>query len=113
MGRHQPGRQEKPKYSRCRLVATEIKKDKWEDLLRPTPPLEAEKMLFSLWASAPGVRMDFGDEARAYLHGMARKMAHVELSHEDRRAIVIAAEGDARRPRCRPTFGVGVRSRKG
>ncbi len=37
---------------RCRLVAKEIKKDKREDLFAAMPPIEAKKMLFSLWASS-------------------------------------------------------------
>ena len=48
------GDKEKPEY-RCRLVAKEIKKDKREDLFAATPPLEAKKMLFSLWANVLGL----------------------------------------------------------
>ncbi len=51
---------EKLEY-RCRLVAKEIKKDKRVDLFTATPPPEAEKMLFSLWASVPGLCLVFGD----------------------------------------------------
>ncbi len=48
------GDEEKPDY-RCSLVAKEIKNDKRDDLFAAMPPFEAEKMLFSLWASVPGV----------------------------------------------------------
>ena len=61
----------------------EIKKDKREDLFAATPPLEAKKMLFSLWASVPGMCLDFGDVVRAYLHARARRKVYVELSKED------------------------------
>ena len=37
------------KEYRSRLVAKEIKMDKREDLFAATPPLEAKKMLFSLF----------------------------------------------------------------
>ncbi len=76
------GDKEKPEY-RCRLVAKEIKKDKCEDLFAAAPPLEAKKMLFSLWASVPGLRLDFRDVVRAYFHARARRKAYVELSTED------------------------------
>ena len=36
-------------------------RDKREDLFAATPPLEAKKMVFSLWASVPGLCLDFGD----------------------------------------------------
>ncbi len=45
----------KPEYH-CRIVAKEIKNDKREDLFAATPLLEAEKMLFSICASAHGTR---------------------------------------------------------
>ncbi len=41
------GDEQNPEY-RCRSVATEIKKDKREDLFAATPPLEAKKTFFSL-----------------------------------------------------------------
>ena len=72
------GDKERPEY-RCRLVAKEIKKDKREDLFAATPPLEAKKMLFSLWASIPGMCLDFGDVVRAYFHAKARRRVYVEL----------------------------------
>ncbi len=76
------GDKEKPEY-RCRLVAKEIKKDKREDLFAAPPPLEAKRMLFSPWASVPGLRLDFGDVVRAYSHARARRKVYVVLSKED------------------------------
>ncbi len=58
------GDKENPEY-RYRLVAKEIKRDKREDLVAATPPLEAKKVLFSLFASIPGLCLDFIDVARA------------------------------------------------
>ncbi len=46
------GDKEKPEC-RCRLVAKEIKKDERGYLFAATLPLEAEKVLFSLFASMP------------------------------------------------------------
>ncbi len=40
-------------------------------------------MLVSLWASMPGICLDFGDVVRAYLHARARRRVCVELSKED------------------------------
>ncbi len=57
--------------------------DKQEDLLAATPPLEARKMLFSLWASVPGMRLDFGDVVRAYFRAKARRRVRLVLSKED------------------------------
>ena len=76
------GDKEKPEY-RCRLVAKEIKRDKREDLFAATPPLEAKKALFSLWASVPGMCLDFGDVVRAYFHARARRRVYVDLPEED------------------------------
>ncbi len=73
---------EKPEY-RCRLVAKEINRGKWEDLLAATPPLEAKRVLFSLFASMPETPLDLIDLARAYLRAKARRDAHVELPEED------------------------------
>ncbi len=64
-------------------MAKEIKKDKQEDWFAVVPSLEAKKMLLSLWASMPGMHLDFGDAARAYLHAKARREACVNLSMED------------------------------
>ena len=76
------GDKDKPEY-RCRLVAKEIKEDKREDLFAATPPLEAKEMLVPLWASVPGLCLDFGDVVRAYFHAKARRKVCVELSKED------------------------------
>ncbi len=65
------------------MVAKEIKKDKQEDLLAALPPLEAKNTLFSLWASVPGMCLDFGDVVRDYFHAKARRRACVELSKGD------------------------------
>ncbi len=51
------GDKEKLEY-RCRLVAKEIKKGKREDFFAATPPLEANEVLFSLFASMPGLCLD-------------------------------------------------------
>ncbi len=65
------GDKEKPEC-RCMSVAKEIEKGEREDLFAAPPPLEAKKMLFSLWASVPGARLDFGDVVRAYFRARAR-----------------------------------------
>ncbi len=66
------GDKEKLEY-RCRLVSKEIKKDRREDLRAATPPLEAKKLPCSPRASVPGMRLDFGDVVRAYVHARARR----------------------------------------
>ncbi len=76
------GDKDKPEYG-CRLVAKEVKKEKREDLFAATPPLEAKKMLFSLWASVPGMCLDFRDVVCAYFHARARRKNYVGLSKED------------------------------
>jgi hypothetical protein len=76
------GDKEKPEH-RCRLVAEEIKKDKREDLFAATPPLEANMVLFSLFASMPEMCLDFADAVQAYFHAKARRDAHVDLPKED------------------------------
>ncbi len=43
-----------------------------EHLFAPTPPLEAKKLLFSLWVSMGGMRLDFTKVVRAYFHVKAR-----------------------------------------
>ncbi len=40
-------------------------------------------MLFSLWASKPGMCLGFGDVVRAYFHTKTRRRVYVELSKED------------------------------
>ncbi len=52
---------------RSRLAAKEIKHDEREDLFAATPPLEAQKLLFSQWASICGMCLDPIDAARASL----------------------------------------------
>ncbi len=91
--------EEKPQY-RCRLVVKEIKKDKREGLFAAMPPLEAKKMLFSLWASVPGVWcLDIGDVVGAYFHARARRRECVELLNEDFAGQAwVADEGHARHP---------------
>ncbi len=62
------------------MAAKEIKKDRREDLFAAGPSLEAKKIMFSHWASMPGMRLDFGDAVRAYFRGKARRRARVDLS---------------------------------
>ncbi len=66
------GDKEKPEHRR-RLVAKEIKKGKREDLFAATPPLEAKKVLFLLFASVPETCLYFADVARAYFRARARR----------------------------------------
>ncbi len=40
-------------------------------------------MFVSLWASVPGLCLDFGDVVRACFHARARRRVYVELSKED------------------------------
>ncbi len=81
VGGHNGGK-EKPEY-RCSLVAKEIKQDKRGDLFAATPPLEAKKVLFSIFASLPGLCLNFIDVTRAYLHAKARRRVYVDLPEED------------------------------
>ena len=74
---------------RSRLVAQEIKKDKSKDLFAATPPLEAKKVLLSLFAStavgtsgAP-LALDFVDVCRAYFRADAIRAVYVKLPRED------------------------------
>ncbi len=48
-----------------------------------TPPLEAKKILFSLWSSQEGLCLEFIDVARAYFHAGARRLTYVDLPEED------------------------------
>ncbi len=59
------GDKEKPEY-RCRLEAKEIKKDRREDLFAAAPPLEAKKVLLSLFAGMPEMCLEFTDVVRAF-----------------------------------------------
>ena len=61
------------KINSCDITNKEIKKDKREDLFAATSPLEAKKMPFSLFASMPGMSLNFGDVVRAYFHARARR----------------------------------------
>ena len=61
----------------------EIALNKREDLFAATPPLEAKKMLFSLYASKEKMCLDFIDVSRAYFHAKARRKLYVELPPED------------------------------
>ncbi len=76
------GDMEKPDY-RCRSVAKEIEKGEREDLFAAKPPLEAKKILISLWASVPGACLDFGGVVPSCGHARARGMVCVELSRDD------------------------------
>ncbi len=76
------GDKENPE-NHCRLVAKEVEKDTREDLFAVTPPSEAKKMLFSLWASMPGMRLDFGDAVRACFQARAKRRVYAELSRGD------------------------------
>ena len=94
---------------RCRLVAKEIKRGKREDLFAATVPLEAKKVLFSLFASMPEMRLDFIDVVRAYFHAKARRDACVDLPRKiARRKRAQTQEGDVRREGCSPELGAGV-----
>ncbi len=81
------GDKERPEY-RCTLVAKGIRKDKRSDLLAATPPAEAEKVLFSLFASSPGLCLDFIDVARAYVHATSRRRVCVDLLMEDHHDVM-------------------------
>ncbi len=50
-----------------------------------TPPLQAKRVLFSLFASLPGLRLDFIDVVRAYFHAKARRGVFVDLPEEGQR----------------------------
>ena len=76
------GDTEREEY-RSRLVAMEIAFNKREDLFAATPPLEAKKMLFALFASKEKMCLDFVDVSRAYFHAKARRKLYVELPPED------------------------------
>ncbi len=49
-----------------------------------TPPLEANKVLFSAFASMPGACLDFTDMVRAYFQEKATRDVYVDLPEEDR-----------------------------
>jgi hypothetical protein len=77
---------------RSRLVAKDYKDCTRLDLFAPTPPLEAVKVLFSLWATEgygwrrgidEKMKMDFIDIRRAFFHADAIRDVYVELPEED------------------------------
>ena len=76
------GDAEKEEY-RSRLVAMEIAYNKREDLFAATPPLEAKKILYSLFASRERMCLDFIDVSRAYFHARSRRRMYVDLPKED------------------------------
>ena len=73
-------------------MATEIKKNNREDLFAATPPLEALKLLMSLAMTegvgyekgkeGQGMKLDFIDIQRAYVHALARRKVYVDLPDE-------------------------------
>ena len=87
------GDDEKPEY-RSRLVAKEINREKREDLFAATPPLEAKKALLSMattegigWKKGKkqkGMKLDFIDVRKAYLHAEVQREVFIELPEEDR-----------------------------
>ena len=78
---------------RSRLVAQEINRSKREDLFAATPPLEANKLLFSCAVTEgigfekgckqSGMKLDFIDVRRAYFHAPARRLVFVKLPADD------------------------------
>ena len=81
-----------PEY-RSRLVAKDFKRDKRLDLFAAMPPLEALKLLISLWMTEGvgwenkkgwKIKMDFIDIRRAYFHAEAQRDMYVELPNEDK-----------------------------
>ncbi len=66
------------------MMAKEVKKDKRGGLLRSNALFGSEEdATLALGASAPGLRLGFGDVACAYFQAKARSRAHVDLSMED------------------------------
>ncbi len=91
------------------MVAKEIKRDKREDLFAATPPLEANKVLFSLFTSMPEICLDFIDVVRAYFHAKASRDVCVELPKEDHHEEMCGKlKGDVRHQGCSQKFGPGV-----
>ncbi len=83
MGRREQGGQEESGVQ----VQTSSKGDQARQqrakLFAATPPLEAKKLLFSLWASMEEMCLDFTDVARAYFHARVRREMYVDLPRED------------------------------
>ena len=72
-------------------VAKDFKNGKREDLFAATPPLEALKLLLSLWMTegvgfnsitGEEMKMEFIDVRRAYFHADAVRDMYVELPDE-------------------------------
>ena len=86
------GDESKPNY-RSRLVAQEIRRGPDEDMFAATPPLDANKCLFSLvmTKSARGRAQNFRekskllfiDVSRAYFYAPSRRAMYVKLPEED------------------------------
>ena len=82
------GDEVRPEY-RSRLVAQEVKKDKREDLFAATPPLEAKKILLSVFSSSETdplgnpLALDFIDVSKAYYHAEAIRNLFVKLPPGD------------------------------
>ena len=86
------GDDENPEY-RSRLVAKEINRSPSDEMFAATPPLEAEKMLFSMAMSSfaqnraknfHGVqKLLFIDVRRAYFYAPSRRPVYVALPEED------------------------------
>ena len=80
------GDEQNPEY-RSRLVATEVKKDKREDLFAATPPLEGLRFLLSLAMTAgygDKMKISFIDVRRAHFHSVCKRDVFVELPPEDK-----------------------------
>ena len=93
---------------RCRLVSCEINKhkgDKPPEFYASTPPLEAQRMMFSRFASERvrckgkvevPLQMSFVDIRKAYLNGISRRSAYIGLP----RAMGLGKEYVAKQVRC-------------
>ena len=79
-----------PEY-RSRIVAKDFKIDKRWDVFAATPPLEALKMLISLWmtegigftSNNSRMKMEFIDVRRAFFHAPAQREIYIELPEGD------------------------------
>ncbi len=88
-------------------MAKETKRDKREDLFAATPPLEANKVLFSLFASMPEMCLDFIDLVRANFQAKARRDVHGELPKADHQEEMRGKLKKAHEGRS-PELGAGV-----
>ena len=85
---------------RCRLVGKEYNDQKRNDLFAATPPLESNKVLFSMAVTEGigfeinrrhlGMKLMFLDISRAYYHSRARRRVYVQLPPEDAEAGMCA-----------------------